>query len=322
MDEEVSSKNDIIDKDDTLAPSEKHSWKCKDNVFLAPLETPVLKSNEERKSPAFKQSTYDNDSMHLLLPKVPCITPPSSATSVSSLSSLTAHLSRPPLNIPSLSFDSYQQKIELPNHTNISMPMPDISTLINKQNDVNQSIPTSYSILQQAMEPKLTNLSSLNGIMSDVSCSQSSSIKLPINLSTLVPVSKHSLNMEEGDNSMSPLPLVSTNSSSNVVQNNSQNPYISPFSLKTLSALNPLLPAISPQIQSVGRPGSVLPESLSSTSIPVAKESKPNSSTNRRVRNIPSSLSSGTSFAWPGVDAIVESYRKYNQGKKFIVKIL
>merc|ERR1719361_3153811 len=44
------------------------------------------------------------------------------------------------------------------------------------------------------------------------------------------------------------------------------------------------------------------------------KELKINSSnTNKRSRLSSNHISSNSSFVWPGVDAIVESYRKYNQ---------
>ena len=139
----------------------------------------------------------------------------------------------------------------------------------------------------------------------DPSSPHSNSFKLPINLSTLVPVSKHSLKMEDVDKAMSPLPMTTTNHSS-TTDSISQNPYISPFSLNTLSGLSPLLPTISPQLQNVSQAGSVRPVTPSSMSISTTKESKP-SSTNRRGRSIQNSLSAGTSLTWPGVDVIVDA---------------
>ena len=132
MDEESLCNGNKTENEESFAPPEKRSRISNDDVFLAPLES--ISSNdskEDKEHPVIKQSNYDSDSMHMLLPKVPCLTPASIATNTPSTSSLTAHLSRPPLNIPSLSFDPYQQKMELPNQTTISVSMPDISTLIN-----------------------------------------------------------------------------------------------------------------------------------------------------------------------------------------------
>ena len=313
MDEEVSSIDNIMFEADAFSPPKKRSRMCNDDVFLAPLEPTLLKIDKEKDLPAIKKCNFDSDSVHLLLPKVPCLTPPSFAANSSAPSSLTAHLSRTPLHIPPFSFDSHPQKMELPSQTNISTSMPDISTLINNQNNVTNSIVFSNASLQQAMESKSTLSNSINGIVSHLSTPLSNSFKLPINLSTLVPVSKHSLKMEDVDKAMTPMPMTTANHPI-TTDSISQNPYISPFSLNTLSGLSPLLPAISPQVQNVSQAGSVRPVTPSSMSISTTKESK-SSSTNRRGRSIQNSLSSSTSLTWPGVDVIVESYRKYNQGK-------
>ena len=315
MDEESLCNGNKTENEESFAPPEKRNRISNDDVFLAPLESISSNdNNEDKELPLIKKSTYDPDSMHMLLPKVPCLTPASIATSTPSISSLTAHLSRPPLNIPSLSFEPYQQKMELPNQTNISVSMPDISTLINKQNVLSSAVASSYSILKQAIDPKTTYSSSSNGMISNILSSPNNSIKLPINLSTLVPVSKQSLNMDEVDKSMSPLPITTANNASSVLTT-SQNPFISQFSLNTLSALSPLLPTISPQIQNIVQTGTIIPEISSSANTTIFKESKPNNASNRRGRSIPNSVSSGASLSWPGVDAIVESYRKYNQGR-------
>ena len=316
MDEEQTWKEEL-DVDDNLPPPDKRTRMSNDEVFLSPFESIAPKLNDDKESPTTKQSSYDNESMHMLLPKVPCLTPSSIPVNTSSSSSLTAYLARPPLNIPSLSLDANHKKMELPNQTNMSVSMPDISTLINKQNILTNSIASSYSILQQAMEPKYTFSSALDGNISSVSSSQANPIKLPINLSTLVPVSKQSLNMEEIDTTMSPLPMTSTGHNSGVLSI-SQSPYMSPFSLSNLTALSPLLPAISPQIQNVVRTGSIIPETPPPINVIGPKETKPTNTTNRRGRSIPNNASSGSTLAWPGVDAIVESYRKYNQGTTII----
>ena len=313
MDEEYSSIDRTNVEADNFRPPEKRSRICNDSVFLAPLEPSLLKTDKDKDPPAVKKCNFDKDSLHLLLPKVPCLTPPTFAANSAAPSSLTAHLSRTPLHIPPFSFDSHQQKMDLPSQTNISTSMPDISTVINKQNNVTNSIVSSNSSLQQDIEPKSTFSNSINGIVSHLSSPLSNSFKLPINLSTLVPVSKHSLKMEDVDKAMSPMPMTTTNHAI-TTDRISQNPYISTFSMNTLSGLSPLLPAISPQTQNVSQAGPVRPVTPSSMSISTTKESKP-SSMNRRGRSIQNSLSSGTSLTWPGVDVIVESYRKYNQGK-------
>merc|ERR1712150_214725 len=147
MDEKQAWKEEL-DADDNLPPPDKRTRMSNDEVLLSPFESIAPKLNEDKESYSNKQSSYDNESMHMLLPKVPCLTPSPTQVNTSSTSSLTAYLTRPPLNIPSLSLDSNHKKAELPSRSNMSVSMPDISTLINKQNILTNAIASSYSVLQ------------------------------------------------------------------------------------------------------------------------------------------------------------------------------
>ena len=311
--------NDVIEKsvgsDADYPNPAKRPRLCNDDVFLAPIGSLTPPPAEYVGSSIHRQNNNSNDNnndkLQILLPKVPCISPTSVVSNVSSSSTLTAHLLRPPLNIPSLSLDASHKLLEFSSENSISMSMPDISELITKQNILSNSVPSSYSFLQNTIGPK-TLMSHSQGVIS--SSSQVNSIKLPINLSTLVPVSKQSLNM---DGLLSTAPQMTTSSSSNVssILGMKQNQYMSPFSLSSLQALSPLLPTISPQIQTTMLGGPTISELSSSINLTAIKESKPSSNTNKRGRSMSNAISSSATLVWPGVDAVVDSYRKYNHGK-------
>ena len=312
--------NDAIEKSigcDADYPSPaKRPRLCNDDVFLAPIGSLTPPPAEYEGSSIHLQNNNsnnnNNDKMQILLPKVPCISPTSMVSNVSSSSTLTAHLLRPPLNIPSLSLDASHKLLEMPSENNMSISMRDISELITKNNILSNSVPLSYSFLQNTFEPK-TIMSNSQGVMA--SLSQVNSIKLPINLSTLVPVSKQSLNMDGITLSTAPPMPTSTSSNVSSILGIKQKQHASPFSLSSLQALSPLLPTISPQIQTTMLGGPTISELSSSTNLPSVKESKPSSNTNKRGRSMSNAISSSATLVWPGVDAVVDSYRKYNHGK-------
>ena len=123
--------NDVIEKsvgsDADYPNPAKRPRLCNDDVFLAPIGSLTPPPAEYVGSSIHRQNNNSNDNnndkMQILLPKVPCISPTSVVSNVSSSSTLTAHLLRPPLNIPSLSLDASHKLLEFSSENSISMPM-------------------------------------------------------------------------------------------------------------------------------------------------------------------------------------------------------
>ena len=287
--------NDILNSDELTPIPAKRARICSSEVFLAPLDYTTSTTDERMEKPPHSLNS-ENDEGHrqIYLPTVPCKRPPSIlGNASSSTSSLTAHLSRPPLNIPSLTIDTPMNFMETSN----PISMSDISALITKQNILSNSMASSLSLLHNAIDPPVS-MSQSSGLM--VNPINSSSIKLPINLSTLVPVSKQSLNLDNINTTVPPMPITTSESKSNMLRTKN-NQKAHSFSMNTMDQIMRTLP--SHLATSVSVPNST-------------KESKINSSiTNKRSRLSSNHISSNSSFVWPGVDAIVESYRKHNQGE-------
>ena len=287
--------NDILNSDELTPIPAKRGRICSSEVFLAPLDCTTGTTDERMEKPSHSLNSENNEGhRQIYLPTVPCKRTPSVLGSASSsTSSLTAHLSRPPLNIPSLTLDAPLNFIETSN----PISMPDISALITKQNILTNSMASSLSLLHNAIDPPVS-MSQSSGLM--VNPINSSSIKLPINLSTLVPVSKQSLNLDNINTTAPPIPITTSESKTNMLRTK-HNQKAHSFSMNTMEQIMPTLPSYL--TTSVTVPNST-------------KELKTNSSiTNKRSRLSSNHISSNSSFVWPGVDAIVESYRKHNQGE-------
>ena len=112
------------------------------------------------------------------------------------------------------------------------------------------------------------------------------STPLPINLSTLLPVSRNNL---QDVNSAKEMPLTTW------LQGGS--------TMLTIPGLSSLLSSSSAPISPNNAGGAVSPAS-SSTSLSIPNEQVTNKITN-----------SGGVIPWPGIEAIADSYRKYSQGK-------
>ena len=112
------------------------------------------------------------------------------------------------------------------------------------------------------------------------------STPLPINLSTLLPVSRNNL---QDVNSAKEMPLTTW------LQGGS--------TMLTIPGLSSLLSSSSAPISPNNAGGAISPAS-SSTSLSIPNEQVTNKITN-----------SGGVIPWPGIEAIADSYRKYSQGK-------
>ena len=112
------------------------------------------------------------------------------------------------------------------------------------------------------------------------------STPLPINLSTLLPVSRNNL---QDVNSAKEMPLTTW------LQGGS--------TMLTIPGLSSLLSSSSAPISPNNAGGAISPAS-SSTSLSIPNEQVTNKITN-----------SGVVIPWPGIEAIADSYRKYSQGK-------
>ena len=285
----------MLNSDELTPIPTKRARICSSDVFLAPLDSTSNISDQRMATPPRTLNCENDEGLRqICLPTVPCERPPSVMGNASSSTySLTAHLTRPPLNIPSLTLDAPMNFIETSN----PISMPDISALITKQNILSNSIASSLSLLHNSIEPPVS-ISQSSGLM--VKPINSSSIKLPINLSTLVPVSKQSLNLDNINTSGPPMPITTSESKTDMLRTK-HNQKAQSFSMNNMDPIMPTLPSFLPT--SVSVPNST-------------KELRINSSiTNKRGRLSSNHISSNSSFVWPGVDAIVESYRKYNQGE-------
>ena len=304
LDEEANSLDSDSSPDDSYPSPAKRARLSNVDVFLPPLDPVTLPANDEMISPP-NQTINGNDKMQICLPTVPCIPSISVASSASSTANLSPHLSRPHLNIPSLPLDKSHKLSEVSNQH--AIPMPDISSLITKQNILCNAIASSHSILQDAIEPRVAWSTSMGEIPSVL---QANSIKLPINLSTLVPVSKHSLNMDNLETNIPPIPITSASCMLGAKQNQQS----SLFSLNLLPNLPPFWPTTS-QVSNETPERSIISESSSSLNHFPMKESKPSNTATKRGRLSSSKISQDSTLVWPGVDTIVESFKKYNQGE-------
>ena len=307
MSDETGSTSNYVNSDVSLFPP-KRARLCHDDVFLAPLNSitppPILDNSGQGDDKSQNQLNSNTGKMQIVLPTVPCLSP-TSIVGKHSLSTLTSHLSQPPLQIPQLSFETSQASLGMSTPYSIYNSMPDISALITKQNGINTSLTSVPSFIRSTIESSASLIDSTG----KVNRTNENLIKLPINLSTLVPVSKQSLNLDNMEAKIPTIPVTTSTYNGGVNAKFSQS--MPAFSLNALTTLSPLSPAISPQISSASPKGSMtLPLACPAT----IKDSRL-SNTSKRSRLNLNNGSSCTTLVWPGVDVIVGSYRKYDQGK-------
>ena len=294
---------------DTASHPAKKPRFCKDDVFL---NLPPMPLNNHDCEDENKKD------INTILPKVPYLSP----SAASSSPALSSYLSQPPLCSP-ISLPRSPQQFVPSHQPMISIPMPDISSLfptpITSTSETASSVLDSHLIQNnnQEFSKTLPTSGALNNKSMD-----SGELILPINLSTLVPVSKQSLNFEDMETVIPPMPIATTYGNS--ILGAQLNQMLPSFTLSTLASLTPLSQLISHQ-SSQNAPVTKFHESIFTMSgttnyVATAKDARVHSNGARKSRSS-SHVALTTAVVWPGVDAIVESYRKYDQGMKYLLKL-